>query len=80
MNAILTYLPRIEKRPPTTPMPTPSVTAEAAGPSARITAIVPARDEQESIETCVRSLARQPEIAEIFVVNDQSSDGTAEVV
>ncbi len=61
-------------------MPTPSVTAEAAAPSAGITAIVPARDEAESIEACVRSLARQPEIAEIFVVNDQSTDGTAEVV
>jgi len=61
-------------------MPTPSVTAEAAAPTVRITAIVPARDEQESIETCVRSLACQTEIAEIFVVNDQSTDGTAEVV
>jgi glycosyltransferase involved in cell wall biosynthesis len=46
----------------------------------RITAIVPARNEEASIETCVRSLARQSEIAEIFVVNDQSKDRTAEIV
>jgi len=46
----------------------------------RITAIVPARDEEASIEACVRSLARQAEIAEIFVVNDHSADGTAEIV
>jgi glycosyltransferase involved in cell wall biosynthesis len=46
----------------------------------RITAIVPARNEEIAIETCVRSLARQPEIAEILVVNDQSTDRTAEIV
>ena len=46
----------------------------------RITAIVPARNEEMNIETCVRSLARQAEIAEIFVVNDQSTDRTAQIV
>jgi glycosyltransferase involved in cell wall biosynthesis len=45
-----------------------------------ITAIVPARNEEAVIGACVRSLADQPEIAEILVVNDQSSDGTAAVV
>jgi len=51
----------------------------APTPSA-ITAIVPARNEEQSIETCVRSLAAQPEIAEIRVVNDGSSDRTAEIL
>ena len=46
----------------------------------RVTAIVPARNEEQVIATCVRALAGQPEIAEILAVDDQSDDGTAEVV
>ena len=46
----------------------------------RISAIVPARNEERTIEACVRSLARQAEIAKIFVVNDHSTDRTAEIV
>jgi glycosyltransferase involved in cell wall biosynthesis len=67
-------------------MPTHSAQSESltAIPEAtsdeRITAIVPARNEETAIETCVRSLARQAEIAEIIVVNDQSTDRTAEIV
>jgi glycosyltransferase involved in cell wall biosynthesis len=67
-------------------MPTPSTKSEAAPaadgptPGKVITAIVPARNEEAVIETCVRSLARQAEIAEIFVVDDQSTDRTAEIV
>ncbi len=49
-------------------------------PGERITAIVPARNEEQMITTCVRSLAQQAEIAEIVVVNDQSTDCTAEIV
>jgi glycosyltransferase involved in cell wall biosynthesis len=45
-----------------------------------ITAIVPARDEEAVIAACVESLAKQREITEISVVNDQSSDGTASIV
>jgi glycosyltransferase involved in cell wall biosynthesis len=45
-----------------------------------VTAIVPARNEETVIAACVESLARQPEIVQIIVVNDQSSDATAEVV
>ncbi len=45
-----------------------------------MTAIVPARDEEAVIASCVESLALQPEIAEILVVNDQSSDKTVEIV
>src|SRR6267143_107425 len=47
---------------------------------AAISAIVPARDEEPSIAACIKSLARQPEIREILVVNDQSTDKTAEIV
>jgi glycosyltransferase involved in cell wall biosynthesis len=45
-----------------------------------ISAIVPARNEEAVIGACVKSLAEQPEIAEILVVNDQSSDGTVAAV
>ena len=46
----------------------------------RVTAIIPARNEEAVIAACIESLALQPEIAEIFVVNDQSTDKTAEIV
>jgi len=48
--------------------------------SPRISAIVPARNEEAVIAACVESLAQQSEIAEILVVNDQSTDRTAEIV
>lgn len=45
-----------------------------------VTAIVPARNEEAVITACIESLARQQEIAQILVVNDQSSDATPDVV
>ena len=42
-----------------------------------VSAIVPARNEEATIAAAVESLAAQPEIKEIFVINDQSTDGTA---
>ena len=45
-----------------------------------VTAIVPARNEEAAIAGCVESLAGQKEIAEVLVVDDQSSDSTAEIV
>jgi cellulose synthase/poly-beta-1,6-N-acetylglucosamine synthase-like glycosyltransferase len=48
--------------------------------AARVSAIVPARNEQEVIRACVESLAQQEEILEILVVNDQSTDRTKEIV
>jgi hypothetical protein len=46
-------------------------------PPASVSAIVPARNEEATIAASVKSLAAQPEIAEILVINDQSTDGTA---
>src|SRR5438552_640393 len=48
--------------------------------SGSVSAIVPARNEEEVIAACVRSLAAQPEIVEIIAVNDQSSDRTSEIL
>src|SRR5690242_7009618 len=45
-----------------------------------VSAIIPARNEERAIARAVISLAEQPEVREIMVVNDQSSDGTGEVL
>ncbi len=41
---------------------------------------MPARNEEANIARAVRSLAGQPEVLEILVVDDESSDGTARVL
>ncbi|MBN6742546.1 glycosyltransferase, partial [Acidithiobacillus sp. MC6.1] len=45
-----------------------------------VTAVVPARNEAEGIGDCVSALLRQdyPGVLHVIVVDDQSSDGTAE--
>jgi cellulose synthase/poly-beta-1,6-N-acetylglucosamine synthase-like glycosyltransferase len=48
--------------------------------STRLTAIVPARNEEASIAACIQSLAAQPEIVEIIAINDQSSDRTLDIL
>jgi len=45
-----------------------------------ISVVVPARNEEQVIAECMGSLLQQEEIAELLVVNDQSTDRTAEVV
>jgi glycosyltransferase involved in cell wall biosynthesis len=45
-----------------------------------ISAIIPARNEEVSIARAVESVAAQPEIGEVIVVNDQSTDRTAEIL
>jgi glycosyltransferase involved in cell wall biosynthesis len=46
----------------------------------QISAIIPARNEQENIEAAVSSLAPQNQIVEIIVVDDQSTDRTPEIL
>jgi glycosyltransferase involved in cell wall biosynthesis len=45
-----------------------------------VSAIIPARNEEASIARAVESVAAQPEIGEVIVVNDQSTDGTGEIL
>jgi glycosyltransferase involved in cell wall biosynthesis len=57
-----------------------SGTLVAPATARSVTAIIPARNEEAVIAACITSLASQPEISEILVVNDQSTDATADVV
>jgi len=59
---------------------TASATPAADARVASVTAIVPARNEEGVIAASISSLASQTEIAEILVVNDQSTDATASIV
>lgn len=45
-----------------------------------VSAIIPARNEEASIARAVESVAAQPEIEEVIVVNDQSTDRTAAIL
>lgn len=49
-------------------------------PDECVSAIVPARNEERTIARVVRSLAEQPEILEIVVIDDQSTDGTSDLL
>jgi hypothetical protein len=49
-------------------------------PHPTVSAVVPARNEEATIAAAVESLATQPEIIEIIVINDQSTDGTDAVL
>jgi len=49
---------------------------EATRFAATISAILPVRDEEANVADAIASLALQPELAEIIVVDDQSTDAT----
>lgn len=46
----------------------------------RVSALIPARNEAASIARTVRSVAAQPEVTEIIVIDDHSEDATAEIL
>lgn len=61
----------------------PEFIPTAIVPSTKITVIIPARNEEESIGHCLTALLQQSyprHLTEIIVVNDYSTDGTAEKV
>ncbi len=49
-------------------------------PPAKVSVIIPVRNEQENVEGVVRSLAGQEGVAEILMVNDHSEDRTGEIL
>jgi chlorobactene glucosyltransferase len=53
--------------------------SNAGAATASVSILVPARDEERSIERCVRSLASQPAL-ELLVLNDGSTDRTGEIL
>lgn len=48
-------------------------------PPPSVSVVVPARDEAHRIGPCLTALAADPVVAEVIVVDDESTDGTAEV-
>ena len=54
--------------------------ADPAANPISVSAIVPARNEEAVIAACVASLVGQPEIGEVLVIDDQSSDHTRAIV
>ena len=54
-----------------------------ANPQTRITVIIPARNEAENIGPCLNSISSQsypPHLYEVIVIDDYSTDNTAEIV
>jgi len=49
-------------------------------PVIEVSAVVPARNEQDVVVPCIESIAAQPAVGEILVVNDQSTDRTPELL
>lgn len=54
--------------------------AERASERRAVSVIIPARNEEHNIARCVRSAAAQNNVEEIIVVDDQSTDGTSEIL
>lgn len=51
----------------------------AAGPTPSVSIVIPARDEVDRIGPLLETIVGAPGVAEVIVVDDQSTDGTAEL-
>ncbi|MBM3143063.1 MAG: glycosyltransferase [Chloroflexi bacterium] len=59
----------------------PDSNSKIAEPAPLISVLIPARNEEENIETCLKSLQKQDYLNfEILVLDDNSTDSTAELV
>ncbi len=69
------------RQPPGNALSPMGVTTRAGSMKPFVSILVPARNEESCIETCVRSLVKQTyEQLELLVLDDQSSDSTAVIV
>ena len=57
----------------------PPLAVPAGTPRERISVVVPARDEAARIGPCLAGLLADPDVHEVLVVDDGSTDGTADV-
>ena len=55
----------------------PPLSVPARAPSRPVSVVIPARDEEARIRPCLEGLRGDPDVAEVIVVDDRSSDGTA---
>ncbi len=70
---VLTRLGRGRKRR------APLAPGAAPAPGARVSVVIPARDEAARIGPVLRALADDPDVHEVLVVDDHSTDATADV-
>src|SRR4051794_39951620 len=57
----------------------PPLRAGAPPPQGAISAVVPARDEQDRLGPCLDGLLADGDLLEVVVVDDRSGDGTADL-
>ena len=58
----------------------PSQTLPDTALQTSVTVIIPARDEEANIAACLKSVAEQTHPVQIIVINDHSTDRTAEII
>jgi dolichol-phosphate mannosyltransferase len=57
----------------------PPLSPAVAAPAQTISVVIPARDEEARLAPCLAGLAADPDVHEVLVVDDQSTDATATV-
>lgn len=55
----------------------PPLTAEGTPVPGRVSVIIPARNEEGRLGPCLRAIRADPNVAEVLVIDDESTDGTA---
>jgi len=73
---------RLLRTAPPSDASAPPAPDAAAPPGAgrRVSVLIPARDEEARIGACLESLRGQAGVSELIVLDDQSTDGTADII